>query len=83
MTESAQWGRFSENHKGYKKCAVVCFCLDGEVVFINSKHVNKIGSSTLIVVVTCGQLKDCLMGVIYSVNPEFAPSDSKNECNRI
>ena len=28
--------------------------LDGEVVFIHSKHVNKIGSSTLILVVTCG-----------------------------
>ena len=55
------------------------FCLDGYVVFIYSKHVNKIGSSTLILVVTCGSLKDYLRGVQESVNPEFASSDSKNE----
>ena len=54
------------------------FCLDGEVVSINSKHVNKIGSSTLILDVTCGLLKDYLRGDIYSVSPEFASSDSKN-----
>ena len=58
------------------------FCLDGEVIFIHSKHVNKIGSSTLILVVTCGLLKDYLRGDIFSVNPEFASSDSKNECTR-
>ena len=54
------------------------FCLDGEVVFINSKHENKIGFSTLILVVTCGLLKDYLRGYVFSVNPEFASSDSKN-----
>ena len=37
--------------ESYKECAVVCF---GEVVFIYSKHVNKIGSSTLILVGTFG-----------------------------
>ena len=37
----------------------------------------KIGSSTLILVVTCGLLKYCLKVVIDIVNPEFAPSDSK------
>ena len=58
------------------------FCTDGEVVFIHSKHVNKIGSSTLILVVTCGLLKDYLGGVIDSVNVELASSDSKNECTR-
>ena len=58
------------------------FCLDGEAVFIHSKHVNKIGSSTLILVATCGQLKDYLRGVTLSVNPEFASSDSKNEGTR-
>ena len=58
------------------------YCLDGEVVFIRSKHVNKIGSRTLILVITCGLLKDYLMRYIYSVNPEFASSDSKNECTR-
>ena len=30
------------------------FCIDGEVVFIHSKLVNKIRSNTLILVVTCG-----------------------------
>ena len=58
------------------------YCLDGEVVFIHSKHVNKIGSSTLILLVTCGLLKDYLKGYIYSVNPELASSDSQNECTR-
>ena len=27
-------------------------------------------------------LKDYLKGVIYSVNPDFASSDSKKECTR-
>ena len=54
------------------------FCLDGEVVFIHSNHVIKIGSCTLILVVTCGKLKDYLRGVMNSVNPEFASSESKN-----
>ena len=54
------------------------FSLYGEVVFIHSKHVNKIVSCTLILVVTYGLLKDYLRGVICSVNPEFA----KNECTR-
>ena len=58
------------------------FSLDGEVVFIHSKHMNKIGSITLILVVTCGLLKDHHRGVINSVNPEFASSDRKNECTR-
>ena len=30
------------------------FCLDGEIVFTHAKHVNQIGFSTLILVVTCG-----------------------------
>ena len=30
------------------------FCLDGEVIFIHSKHVKQIGSSPLILFVTCG-----------------------------
>ena len=58
------------------------FCLDGEVLFIHAKHVNEIGSRTLILVVTRGYLKDYQRGVIDSVNPEFAKSDSKNECTR-
>ena len=58
------------------------FCLDGKVVFIHSRHVNKIGSITLILVVTCGYLKNCLRGVEDSVSPEFASYDSKNECTR-
>ena len=44
---------------------------------------NKIGSSTVILVVTCGLLKDYLRGVIASVNPKFVPTDSKNEYTRI
>ena len=43
---------------------------------------NRIGSSTLILVVTCEYLKITSGGVIDSVNPEFASSDSKNECTR-
>ena len=58
------------------------FLLDGEVVFMPSKNLNKIVSRTLISVVTHGQLKYYLREVIDSVNPEFAPSDSKNECTR-
>ena len=37
------------------------FCLDGEVLFIHSKHEKKIGSSTLILFVTCGYQKDALL----------------------
>ena len=48
------------------------------IVFILSKHGNKIDSSKLILVMTCGGLKDYLKGIIDSVNPEFALSDSKN-----
>ena len=36
-------------------------------------------NSTLILVVTCGQLKDYLRGVKDSVNPKFASSDSKTD----
>ena len=42
------------------------------------QYVNKIGFITLILVVTYGKLEDYLRGVINSVNPEFAPSDSIN-----
>ena len=42
------------------------FTLDGEVVFILSKYVNKIGSITLIFVVPCGLLKGYLRGGIVS-----------------
>ena len=38
----------------YKECAVVCLSRSREVAFIHSKHVNKIGCSTPILVVTCG-----------------------------
>ena len=48
------------------------FSLYGEVVFIHSKHVNKIVSCTLILVVIYGLLKDYLRRVICSVNPELA-----------
>ena len=58
---------------------MVRYFLDGEVVFIHSKHVNQIGSSTLILVVTCGLLKDYPRGDVYSVNPGFASPDSKIE----
>ena len=58
------------------------FCLDGEVVFIHSKYLNKIGSSTLILVVTCGLLKEYLWGVLESKTLEFAPSHNKIECSR-
>ena len=53
------------------------FCLDGEVVFIHSKQVNKLGPSP-----HGGNLKNYLRGVIDSVNPEFSQSDSKHLCNR-
>ena len=46
-----------------------------------SKHVNKIGSSTLILVIMCGELKNYLRGVVDSANLEFVLSDSKNECS--
>ena len=58
------------------------FCLNGEVVFIHLKQVNKIGSGTLILVIKCGLLKDYLNWVIDSVNSKFAFSESKNECSR-
>ena len=58
------------------------FCLDREVVFIHAKYVSKKGSTALILIVTCGLLKDYLRGIVDSVNPEFAPSNSKNECTR-
>ena len=58
------------------------FSLDGEVVFIYSKHVNKICSITLILVSTCGYLKDYLRGVIYFVNPKFGPYDCNSKCTR-
>ena len=56
------------------------FCLDGEVVFIHLKQMDKIGSSALVLVFTRGKPEYYLSGVIDSVNPKFAPSDSKNEC---
>ena len=58
------------------------FCLDGEVVFIHLKQMDKIGSSALVLVFTRGKLEYYLSGVIDRVNPEFAPSDSKNGCTR-
>ena len=51
-------------------------CLDGEVVSIHAKHVGIKGNMWE------NKVKDYLRGVIDSVNPEFAPFDSKNECNR-
>ena len=43
---------------------------------------NKIGSSTLMLVVTCGKLKDYFKEFMDSVNPEFPTSESENEFNR-
>ena len=45
------------------------FCLDQEVIFIHSKQVNKIG------IMDNGEMRD-------NGNPEFASSDSKNNCTR-
>ena len=52
------------------------FCLDGEVIFIRSKHVNKIVSSTLVLVFTCGLLKEYLR-FFFFYDFEFAAMDSK------
>ena len=43
---------------------------------------NKTDPSTVILASTRGKLLDYLRGVMDSVNSEFAPSRSKNECTR-
>ena len=46
FTLSKKKRRYSESLLQGMCCGM--FCLDGDVVFIHSKHVNEIGSSTLI-----------------------------------
>ena len=53
------------------------FCLNGEVVFIHSKCVKKNRFQH-----TNFSCHMWVQGFIDSVNPEFSPSDSKNEFNR-
>ena len=52
----APWGLRIYNLFNLLSLPMCCsmFCLYGEVVFIHSEEMNKIGSSTLILVVTCG-----------------------------
>ena len=58
------------------------FCLDGEIVFIYSKQVNKTGLSTLILSPQGTNFKST-SGVLQRVLiPSFPPSDTKNQSAR-
>ena len=74
-----------QKNSSYWRLKGVCcvkFCLDGEVVFIHSKQVDKKCLNNLILISTKVTFEEYLGRVIKSENPKFATSDSKSRCTR-